>query len=299
MKRRPKNRATKRPRRPGLKLDPLIQFEKRLAGMLERTLSKPDAPLDPLELTPVILEHIESRIHPTGDGGREFPFARVTVRVCVEPGRGDAARAALDRPPLEERVRERLRRARCAPPPQLRVTLRVVEGAKPESWGVLPFKVEYRGRTAGARAADAPGAHPAPPPVRLVVLAGAAGGRGHVFEQDQINLGRMARVEDRARGAVRHNHLAFEKESDEVNATVSRAHAHLLWDAEARAFRVFDDGSAHGTRVLRGGRELAVPREGSRGVRLRHGDELELGRARVRFLTKWPETRERRGEPES
>ncbi len=286
-----------RVRRSALKLDPLIQLEKRLAAMLDRTLADPNAPFDPLELAPLILEHIESRIHPTGDGGREFPYARLTVRVCVEAGRGDAARAALDQPPLEERVRERLRRERCAAPADFTVTLRVTEGTKPVSWGTLPFKIDYRASAAASRASDeAQAASKTPPtPVRLVVLAGAAGARGRIFEQERINLGRMARVEDRARGVVRHNHLAF-AEDDEVNATVSRAHAHLRWDAGARAFRVFDDGSAHGTRVLRGGREFAVPRQGSRGVQLRHGDELELGRARVRFLTSWPDkTREGRG----
>lgn len=277
-----------------MRLDPLVQLERKLAGLLERSLGVSGGPLDPLELAPLILEHVESRIHPTGDGGREFPYARVLVRVCVEAGRGDAARVALGQPPMIERVRERLRRARCTPPPGLVVALQVIEGEKPESWGPLPFQIAYRKRAAGK--ASAPAAEPeapAPAPVRLVVLAGRAGARGHVFEQERVNLGRMTRVEDRARGTVRRNHVAFASEADDVQASVSRAHAHLQWDAEARAYRVFDDGSAQGTRVLRDGRELAVPSRGSRGVRLRHGDELELGRARVRFLTSWPE-RDRR-----
>ena len=46
-----------RVRRSALKLDPLIQLEKRLAAMLDRTLADPGTPFDPLELAPLILEH--------------------------------------------------------------------------------------------------------------------------------------------------------------------------------------------------------------------------------------------------
>jgi predicted component of type VI protein secretion system len=42
-----------------------------------------------------------------------------------------------------------------------------------------------------------------------------------------------------------------------------------------------DDGSEHGTSIVRQGRSLQVPR-GSRGVRLESGDEIVLGDARVR-----------------
>ena len=86
-----------------------------------------------------------------------------------------------------------------------------------------------------------------------------------------------------SRGSVRHNHLVFADDGSAVNATVSRAHAHIQHDREAEAFLLFDDGSSHGTRVLRGGRALAVPRQGTRGVRIEDGDELEFGSARVKF----------------
>jgi hypothetical protein len=44
---------------------------------------------------------------------------------------------------------------------------------------------------------------------------------------------------------------------------------------------VYDDGSEHGTGIVRHGRTLAVPR-GARGVRLESGDEIVLGEARLR-----------------
>jgi hypothetical protein len=42
-----------------------------------------------------------------------------------------------------------------------------------------------------------------------------------------------------------------------------------------------DDGSEHGTGVVRRGRSFPVPR-GARGVRLEAADEIVLGDARVR-----------------
>ena len=82
---------------------------------------------------------------------------------------------------------------------------------------------------------------------------------------------------------MRRNHVAFLDSEDPVNATVSRAHAHIEYFA-GDGFRVFDDGSAHGTRIGREGRSIPVARGALRGVRLRHGDEIELGLAKVTFL---------------
>jgi pSer/pThr/pTyr-binding forkhead associated (FHA) protein len=121
------------------------------------------------------------------------------------------------------------------------------------------------------------------------VLAGDAGARNHVFELERINIGRMRRIAGLEPGAARNNHIAFADDNGDVNATVSRAHAHIRLDREAGGFRLFDDGSVQGTRVLRAGRSIAVPKRGSRGVRLEHGDEIEFGAARIRFLTRWPE----------
>jgi hypothetical protein len=43
-----------------------------------------------------------------------------------------------------------------------------------------------------------------------------------------------------------------------------------------------DDGSEHGTEIVRGGRTIPVHR-GKRGVRLQSSDEVVLGEARVRI----------------
>ena len=268
-----------------MNLDRLVQLEKRLAELFDRRLRREHVPYDALELVPLVLDHIEEHIRPVPGGGRVFPYERVTVRVFVGEGETAAAQAVLEARALEKRVRERLSQGRCVPPDGFGVAVKIVEGEPPASYGSVPFKIDYRART---RRTEAEPPRPATPAVRFTVLAGTAGGRSHAFSLERINVGRVRRIEG-GRGAARQNHLVFADDGGEINGTVSRAHAHFTWDAELGGYRLFDDGSVHGTRVFRSGRDLAVPRQGSRGVRLEHGDELEFGRARVRYLTRWPE----------
>lgn len=116
----------------------------------------------------------------------------------------------------------------------------------------------------------------------MTVLAGTAAQPVYTFAFARIDLGRCADVRDRRNQLVRTNHVAFEDSDDRVNQTVSRRHAHVEYDATDESFRVYDDGSEQGTSVARGGKTLAVP-PGARGVRLHPGDEIVLGRARLRI----------------
>ncbi|HVN07018.1 MAG TPA: FHA domain-containing protein, partial [Bryobacteraceae bacterium] len=70
---------------------------------------------------------------------------------------------------------------------------------------------------------------------------------------------------------------------DEANATVSRAHAHIRFNAPSGEYRICDDESEYGTRIFRDGRSIEVPAGNRRGERLRAGDEIYLGRACLRF----------------
>ena len=97
----------------------------------------------------------------------------------------------------------------------------------------------------------------------------------------RIDVGRCAEVRDSRHRLVRTNHVAFLERSGDANQTVSRRHAHISYEPDGRGFRVLDDGSEHGTGIVRHGRTLAVPR-GARGVRLESGDEIVLGEARLR-----------------
>jgi predicted component of type VI protein secretion system len=76
--------------------------------------------------------------------------------------------------------------------------------------------------------------------------------------------------------------VAFVEGSGEVNQSVSRRHAHIAYEPASGGYRLCDDGSVHGTSVIRNGGAVTVP-PGSLGVRLRTGDELVLGEARLRI----------------
>ena len=122
----------------------------------------------------------------------------------------------------------------------------------------------------------------APPRIEVAVLRGTAERRNYSLVAARIDLGRCAEVRDSRRRLIRTNHIAFTEEPDGVNLTVSRQHAHITCDSRTRHIRLHDDGSGHGSGIVRDGRTVSVPR-GSRGVRLRSGDEIVLGEARVRI----------------
>ena len=184
---------------------------------------------------------------------------------------------------FEQRVRERLRQVRCETPEELSVRLRVRTRATEDE---SPYAIAFR-RPAGEKRTEArvasERAAAGVPTVRITVLQGHARRRVHELRFERINLGRLDSVEGRGAHKLRRNHVAFLDREDPVNATVSRAHAHIEYFA-GDGFRVFDDGSAHGTRIAREGRSIPVARGAVRGVRLRHGDEIELGLAKVTFL---------------
>ena len=78
--------------------------------------------------------------------------------------------------------------------------------------------------------------------------------------------------------------MAFIDAGVEVNAGVSRRHAHIAFDAASGEHRLCDDRSEHGTGILRRGRLIDVP-AGARGIRIQPGDVIVLGEARVRVTT--------------
>ena len=135
------------------------------------------------------------------------------------------------------------------------------------------------------RVARAAHAEPAPdlegPGIELVVTRGTAERRTYSMKSARIDLGRRAEVRDSRQRLIRANQVAFLDDEDAANQSVSRCHAHIAYDPLTSGYRVHDDGSIHGTAVIRAGKSVEVAR-GSRGVRLKSGDELVLGQARVR-----------------
>ena len=92
---------------------------------------------------------------------------------------------------------------------------------------------------------------------------------GLLLSQARVDIGRCRDVRDRGQRLVRTNHVVFVDSADPANQSVSRQHAHIASEG-AGDVRVYDDGSVHGTAVVRSGQTIPVP-PGSRGVRLRSG----------------------------
>jgi hypothetical protein len=113
------------------------------------------------------------------------------------------------------------------------------------------------------------------PPARLTVLEGNAEVKELDIDRNLLYIGRLKQVINSKTGLERQNQLAF----DASEATVSRKHARLEYDADSGKFRLFNDPEI--TSVSRDGR--GIPCDVTRGLQLRSGDELILGRARIRF----------------
>jgi len=258
---------------------------------------------EPIEIVNLIVDAVEQEIQSSGRGRRVFPFNRLAVSVLA-PTRDARARleAVLDgEPSLRQRIVERLRSARCS------VEDIVVDAAyttRPQKgWSHQDFHVDFHreprtattqtvsgtpARTAHARSSDGhssakptASAGSAPPRIELTVLVGIAEQPSYSLSADRIDLGRSVEVRDRRHRLVRMNHVAFIDQRGDVNQSVSRQHAHITLDPATGHYRLHDDGSAHGTDIMRNGRTVTVP-TGSRGVRLRSGDEIVLGDARLR-----------------
>jgi pSer/pThr/pTyr-binding forkhead associated (FHA) protein len=127
---------------------------------------------------------------------------------------------------------------------------------------------------------------------RLVVLKGDADEAEINLNKTRTNIGRTLEVY-RAGGPSRRNDLAF-REGGEINRTVSREHAHILFTKKTGEYRLFNDRhykpgsdpeSACGLWIVREGMSRPVHHD-ARGVRLQPGDEIHFGRAVVRFVAR-------------
>jgi hypothetical protein len=235
---------------------------------------------EPLEIVHLVVDAIEHEIQPGGRGKRVFPFNSITLSVLASSREGRARFEAVlaGDPPLRDRIVERLRSKSC---PIDDLTLDVAYVARaPKDWRHPQFNLAF------ARVTRAPTSDARRDPVfariDLTVVRGTAERKTYSFAAKRIDLGRCPEVRDTRNRLIRTNHVAFVEGSGGVNQSVSRRHAHLEYEPSSGGYRLRDDGSVHGTSVVRNGGTVAVP-PGSLGVRLRSGDELVLGEARLRI----------------
>ena len=259
------------------------RLEEKVRKLIEGLFGK-EAAREPLEIRRAILGEIEEKIEPMGRAGRAFPFSHLRVRLFAS----DAQRRAIfkavfveDRR-LEHHIIELLKRSRAHLPPNLDVSVklekRVARAGEAEA---QDFRIDYQ--------SEVPKAQPkleatqVLPQVQLTMLRGHTTKKSYRFTKSRINLGRLAEVLDNHYRVVRRNDLVFQEGGDHTDQTVSREHAHITFDEKTGEFRLYDDGSAYGTRILRDGQNIEVQAGNRRGARLHPGDEIFLGQASIRF----------------
>jgi hypothetical protein len=230
---------------------------------------------EPLDIVHAIVEATAADVQPAGRGRQVFPFNQVRVAVvATTPRARTRLEVAFDGPPsLQQRIVSHLEAAGCSVP-VLNVRVSFVPRPGPD-WSEPDFNL-----TCARVAAPAP-AEGRTARLELTVTHGVAEQECYAFTSSPIAIGRGEEVRDSRQRLLRTNDLVFAEGGGDVNDTVSRRHARIEHDEASGTFRVYDDGSAQGTGVIRQGRGIAVPR-GTRGTRLQSGDEIVLGRARVR-----------------
>ena len=270
-------------KRPMSLLKEAERLEEKVRKLIEGLFGK-EAAREPLEIRRAILGEIEEKIEPVGRAGRAFPFSHLRVRLFAS----DAQRRAIfkavfvqDRR-LENHIVELLKRSRAHLPPNLQIGVnlekRVARTGEAEA---QDFRIDYQ--------SEAPKAQPklevtqVLPQVELTMLRGHATKKTYRFAKSRINLGRLAEVLDDHYRVVRRNDLVFQEGGDDTDQTVSREHAHISFNEKPGEFRLYDDGSAYGTRILRDGQTIEVQASNRRGAKLHPGDEIFLGQACIRF----------------
>ncbi len=244
-----------------------------------RKLTK-SGPREPLEIVHAIVDAVAREIQSSGRGKFAFPFNSIQVSVLA------ASREIRDRlhtvlegeSGVRRRIEDKLRSSGCRAS-DVAVTISYA-GRAQANWRDPEFHIKFARVEVPEPPSDV--APTTPPRLELTVSRGTAARRTYVFVAERIDLGRCAEVKDSDGRLIRTNDIAFVEGAGEVNHSVSRQHAHITRQPGSEEFRLYDDGSARGTHIVREGRTMSVTR-GSRGVRLKSGDEIGLGDARLRI----------------
>jgi hypothetical protein len=253
---------------------------------------------EPMEIRRAVLDEVESRVVSAGGGKRVFPFNRLRIRLLAPGSREKVELEALvnDAWDIPAEVRERLAERGCTVPADLDVDVEVTDQADP-AFGDRRYRIDYE-RTERKAAAPAPPvstatssmgtvAIPSPslagdrPTLELTVMKGSATRRVYSFPAGRVYVGRLEEIVDEEGRVRRRNDVAFQEEGD-VNQTVSREHARILYDEPTGELRLRAEPGASSTRIFRDGRSIDVSARDPRGVRIQSGDEIYFGRASVK-----------------
>ena len=252
----------------------------------------------PMEIHRAILDEVESRIVSAGFDKRVFPYHRLRIRLLAPTPerRVELEAVARDLWDLPADIRKRLTECGCPVPSDLDVDVEVVEESGLEA-GARRHHIEFERaeRTAKPPAPALPtlissaGTVAVPPPtlggdrptLELTVLKGTATRKVYSFPAGRVYIGRMEEIADEEGRVRRRNDVAFQEDGD-VNQTVSREHARILYDEASGELRLRAESGASSTRIFRDGRSIDVSGRDPRGVKIQSGDEIYFGRASVK-----------------
>lgn len=229
------------------------------------------------EIRLAILDCVKAKSHRAA-GKNVFPYNVVSVNLMGVPAdQADVFQGEFMAQHFLDELKNGLVRSNFRFRPDLRLEFNTLPDLPlpGQQWLMVSTSIETKGAgfaTAGRVAT-------------LTVLTGSANAETLTLKEGRTNIGRTAEV-FRSAGPSRRNDLAFTEKTD-INGTVSREHAHILFSRKDGTYRLFNDRIYKGEAqcalwITRDGLSQPVHR-GSRGLALEDGDEIHLGAALLRF----------------
>ena len=232
-----------------------------------------------LDLRAAVIEHVEHSVVAAGRGTRVLPGPVVVVQVQAM-GFKDARALGAVMEDLRAVLIDRLDAMKCTVPAHFQVQIKTVS-RRPSGWDpdqrfAVVFEKAKSARVKGTDIVEPRG-------LRLAVSRGSAQKKVFDLLLPVIRVGRTRFPTD-AQGHVRTNDIAFADDGSARSRSVGRGHAEIRFMPDTGTYRVFDQGSANGTRVLRKGRLSEVAPKDPVGIAIQPGDELHFGKAIVRVV---------------
>ncbi|MEJ2108644.1 MAG: FHA domain-containing protein [Acidobacteriota bacterium] len=235
---------------------------------------------DPNRIREEILTRLQDGIV-TEKGKKCFPYKRIDIRL-YPPTKQSAEKLRADlieNSSVKADIAATMRYRNVEVPPDLRISLEldsahIPSGTKRAHPSIFELNLSEPVKNTGPRI----------PELHLEISRGEALQRIYRLAKERLLIGCIPEVQDKEGRLVRKNNIVFPHEKSEVNTTVSNMHARIWYDPDMLEFRIMDESSRYGTRLVREGHTIEVPAENLRGIGLRSGDEVYFGQAGMRFV---------------
>lgn len=230
-----------------------------------------------LEVRRQILEQIDSRISMEA-AGKVFPYEKISI--CLYPPAEEFREgfriAFLKEDSLKADILQTLWELHARFLEKLQILVDLGQSVKPgDRDSAVHYAIEF--------VKPDPSMSKEIPALKLKIFKGLAEKPEYSMCKDRILIGRSLDVTDREGRVIRKNDVVFSDNGEDVNSTVSYAHARIWWDFSNQEFIIMDEVSRHGTCIVREGRSLEVPAGNPCGMRLQSGDQVYFGQACLHF----------------